>query len=882
MIEYDKDTLEDAVKRSQVNCWPLKPPPRPRYTTLRAACRCDFARTFSNMIFNRPIKVCLLALVFAVAHHLAIAQVRVAPTAQGQARADLESPVGSSALDRASALRPQLPGDATQGTVADRAPPYPGGRESATKALDRPPLPPLDATQFQSYVEGLSGKQVPLFGYNLFGNSQFGAADNLPAPADYLIGPGDTIELRVWGTVDMAQTLTVDRNGDVSIPKIGSVTVAGAKARDLEALLEKRIARVFKNFEVSATLGNLRSMTVYVVGQARVPGAHTVAGFSTLISALFESGGPSALGSMRDVQLVRDGKPVTRVDLYDFIRRGDKSGDAPLRPGDVILIPPAGPRVALLGALDQEAVYELKRDEQSLKGLLSFGGGVNILTAPYKALIERIDSGNRNSPLTVREIKLDEAALLQPLTGGDIVTLLPIRQAFSNAVTLRGNVASPLRYSFTPGMRVSDLIPDPSALITPDFYRRKNNVVQFESKDPLQKNSSGTGLPRTDPLDSDFERGGTSMRGQTSMERTPGARNLGETATGNEPLESRSRAEAIDKLAVDEVRNLLEEINWDYAIVQRFDSKTVTTKLLPFNLGRAIKAKDPAHDLLLQPGDVVTIFSVKDVPVPVAKRQRLVEVRGEVAVPGIYEAAPGDTLDAIVARAGGLTPSAYLYGAVFVRESTRKQQQANLDAVKRRLQADLSNQSAQLVQNTRNTLTGATNAAAVQLQAEETQRALNRIADLEASGRIALELDPSRPELPDILLEDGDVLTIPVRPSFVAVYGAVYGETSFLHSPNKPVSEYLDQAGPTPTAELDGALIIRADGSVYANRAQRSWAGLGNSRFMSATLQPGDAIFVPEVVDKRTGYTRFIDGAKDWTQLLYQFGLGAAAFKQLN
>jgi len=361
-------------------------------------------------------------------------------------------------------------------------------------------------------------------------------------------------------------------------------------------------------------------------------------------------------------------------------------------------------------------------------------------------------------------------------------------------------------------------------LITGDYYRRKNSVVQFE-------------------------------RGDTKL---------------------------TDASAVNDVRNLLEEINWDYALVQRFDTSTVTSTLLPFNLGRAIKAKDPAHDLVLQPGDVVTIFGVKDVPVPVAKRQRYVEVRGEVNVPGIYEVAPGDTLDQVIVRAGGLTPSAYLYGATFTRESTRQQQQANLEVVKRRLQADVSNQSAELAQNTKNALTGATDAAAIQLQLQEKKRALDSISQLEASGRIALELNPRRPELPDILLEDGDVLTVPVRPSFVAVYGAVYAETSFLHAPGKPVSEYIDQAGPTANALLEGALVIRADGSVFANRAQRSWAGLGNGRFMASTLEPGDAIFVPEEIDKRTGYTRFIEGAKDWTQLLYQFGIGAAAWKQLN
>ena len=776
------------------------------------------------MIFKPFIKNSVIALSCFTIQQWAIAQVGMDPVTQSAPSASPRATTPTTGRD----LGLTLPNGVSQRGLAERSnldlrAAAEAGAEEPT-VVDRDPLPPLRSTQFQTYVEGISGNEVTLFGYRLFGARQFGAADNLPAPGDYLIGPGDTIELRVWGAVDMAQNLTVDRNGEVSIPKVGTVVVAGTRVKDLESVLEKRIARVFKNFEVSATLGNLRAITVYVVGQARVPGAHKVAGFSTLISALFETGGPSALGSMRDVQLVRDGKPVTRLDLYDFIRSGDKSGDAPLRPGDVILIPPAGPRVALIGALDQPAVYELKPTEQSLKGLLSFSGGVNVLTTPHKALIERIDPGNSNRPLAVKEITLDEQALNQPLARGDIVTLFPVQQAFSNAVTLRGNVAAPLRYSFTPGMRISDLIPEPVALITGDYYRRKNKVVQFEA-------------------------------GDTKL---------------------------TDASVVDGVRNLLEEINWDYALVQRFDTNTVTSQLLPFNLARAIRAKDPRHDLVLQPGDVVTIFGVKDVPVPVAKRQRFVEVRGEVAVPGIYEAAPGDTLDQVILRAGGLTPSAYLYGAIFTRESTRQQQQANLELVKRRLETDISNQSATLAQNTRDALTGVADAAAIQLQQQEKARALDRISELKASGRIALELDPRRPELPDILLEDGDVLTVPVRPDFVAVYGAVYAETGFLYRPGRPVSEYIEQAGPTASALLDGALIIRADGSILANEAQRSWAGLGNGRFMAAALQPGDAIFVPEEVDKRTGYTRFIEGAKDWTQLLYQFGIGAAAWKSLN
>ena len=380
------------------------------------------------MIFKPLIRTSVIALSCFTIQQWAIAQVGTGPVTQSVSSASPGATTPTTGVD----LGLTLPNSVNQQGLAEgstldlRA----AAEAEAPTAIDRDPLRSLRSTQFQTYVARISGQEIPLFGYDLFGARQFGAADNLPAPGDYLIGPGDTIELRVWGAVDMAQNLTVDRNGEVSIPKVGAVVVSGTRVKDLESVLEKRIARVFKNFEVSATLGNLRAITVYVVGQARVPGAHKVAGFSTLISALFETGGPSALGSMRDVQLVRDGKSVTRLDLYDFIRSGDKSGDAPLRPGDVILIPPAGPRVALIGALDQPAVYELKPAEQSLKGLLSFSGGVNVLTTPHKALIERIDSGNPNRPLAVKEITLDEQALNQPLARGDIVTLFPRAAGF--------------------------------------------------------------------------------------------------------------------------------------------------------------------------------------------------------------------------------------------------------------------------------------------------------------------------------------------------------------------------------------------------------------------------------------------------------------------
>ena len=675
-------------------------------------------------------------------------------------------------------------------------------------------------TDYQRFVRQTTGRDLPLYGYNLFAGSAFSSLKNVPVPADYVIGPGDEIDLKLWGAIDADWRLGVDRNGQVSIPRVGTFTIAGTRASQLESVLRGQIARVYNNFQVSATLGQLRSIQVFVVGHARKPGTYVVSSLSTLISALFESGGPAATGTMRNIQLRRDGRLVTTVDMYKFVNEGDKSADSKLLPGDVIVIPPAGPRVAVTGALDSPAIYELSSPEEPLGKVLSYGGRMAALTTPYKVLVERIDPARAKAPRSVEERSLDARGLQSTVRDGDVVTLFAISPEFSNAVTLRGNVAAPLRYSYKPGMRVSDLIPERDALIVPDYYIRRNLLVQFES---------GRGVS--------------------------------------------------DSRVQNEVNNLLDEINWDYAVVERLDPKEIRSELIPFNLGKAVLDKDPANDLQLLPGDVVTVFGVKDLPVPVAKRTQYVRVAGEVNVPGVYQLRPGETLEQVVRRAGGFTPNSYPYGTVFTRESTRVQQQKNLDQAVRRMEADVNSQALGSIQGARDGEKGDL------LQANlAAQRAIvNRLRSLRASGRIALELDPSTNMLPPVVLEDGDQVTVPNMPSFVGVFGAVTAETSFLHRFNFTVRDYLQRAGPTRDADPDFTAIIRADGSVesYQNFG-RSWLVSWDSDVMNKRLNPGDSIFVPEKFDKRSGYARFIEGAKDWTSIFYQFGLGAAGLKILR
>jgi protein involved in polysaccharide export with SLBB domain len=326
-----------------------------------------------------------------------------------------------------------------------------------------------------------------------------------------------------------------------------------------------------------------------------------------------------------------------------------------------------------------------------------------------------------------------------------------------------------------------------------------------------------------------------------------------------------------------EFKNILDEVNWDYAVVERLNANTLRPQLIPFNLGKAVHDKDPAHNLFLEPGDVVTVFGLKDLPGPLEKRTQFVRLVGEVKVPGLYQLQAKETLPALIQRAGGLTGGAYAYGTQLTRESMRQLQQENLDRAVRKMEAGLSGQFSAQAQNS-----SEADKNSVQAQMAMQKSMLDRLKQLKASGRIALEMAPDAADYPTLTLEDGDNITVPHRSDFVAVFGAVMLETSLIHRQGQTVAECLDKAGAMREADLDGALLIKADGTVVANRAMRSWAGWGNASFMNTRVYPGDAIFVPELVDRRTPYTQFIQGAKDWTQLLYQFGLGAVAIKTLR
>lgn len=800
-----------------------------------------------------------------------------------------------------AAAKPAGAADATNDSNTNR----PGAAvEAAANAV-------LQQTDFQRFVQEATGRALGLYGFDLFARGSFQASQGASVPASYVLGPGDEVVAQAYGLVDFTERLVIDREGRVLVPKAGPLTLAGVSLGDAEKVLAAHLGKIYRNFNLTVTMGRVRSAEVFVVGQARNPGKHVVSGLSTLINALFETGGPNANGSLRAVELRRAGKTVAKVDVYQFLAKGDNSADVKLQPGDVIFIPPAGPRAAVLGTVNAPAIYELK-PEDTIQSVLELTGGLPVLAAPQKAQLERINP-SRDVARYIEDFTLDTQGLRRNLMAGDVLTVFQISPQIAGAVTLQGNVAAPMRYTWRAGMRVSDLLADPKLLIPTAYWLQLNAGSRSDSPSRLEVNLDYATVQRLDagslrtrilPFNprkavekdrvEDLElQSGDIVTIYRPGEALPDTNDTitvaGEMVGGVQRFVWRPGFTVKDiipsaqwlveyynywqRRSGKELRN---DINWDYGQVIRRLPDTLQTRTFNFNLGGAVLQGRAQDNLSLQPGDQITLFTTRELPVPMEKRIRIVTVSGEVKVPGAYQVAPGETLRQIIQRAGGFTEDSYVFGLDFRRESTRATQQQNLDRVVQRIEADaLSNAQTKL-----KNVTSAEQAQTMQASLQADQLRLAGLRNLKATGRVALGLDPERIDLPAIPLEDGDIVTVPNRPAFVGVYGAVNNENALLWKPGMTVRDVVARAGPSVYAEVSDSYVLRADGTVLGGDQVTGLFGFGGIR--SVKVQPGDTVVVPERAERETFYTTFIRGAKDITAIFYQFGLGAAAIKTLR
>ncbi|WP_456489929.1 SLBB domain-containing protein [Marinobacter nauticus] len=746
------------------------------------------------------------------------------------------------------------------------------------------------------------------FGYDLFAGdpSTFAPVTEIPVPSDYTMGPGDVLRIQLWGKENQNLELPVSRDGTISFPDSGPLSVAGLSFDEAREQIRTRVSEQYIGVQASVSLGELRSMRVFVLGEARNPGSYTVSSLSTITNALYVSGGIKQTGSLRNVQHKRDGKLLGTLDLYELLLKGDSRNDNRLQAGDVIFIPPVGKRVGIEGEVYRPALYELD-DESSLEQLVSMAGGLTPQAYPQRINIERT---NEDFLRIIAEADYtSHNGRKAPIQAGDRITIPSIADITGQYVEVQGAAARTGKFAWIPGMRVSSLIKNLDAELLPVADKQYAAVVRTDPENDtisvlnLQlreavRNPGGQQdlqLQEKDRLLFFSDAGKVDIESEADLVHQPESKAKADEVSASdtftreklfEPVIQRLKAQAsptrpqqtiaisgpvrypgeyplpaTQRLedAIFVAGGLKDSASLYQGEIARYtvdENGVGQTRILNVNLADAMAGRS---NIELQSRDRVLIKSI-----PEFAKTRTIELKGEVRYPGIYTFRDGETLKDVLQRAGGLTENAFPRGAVFTREKLRQLEAQRLREAEERLQGDLLG-----VQLEGDNFGGQTSQ-----RIQQVEDLLEDVQNSRPVGRMVIDLAAvvSDENYQPIRLQEGDSLTIPTIPQAVSVFGEVQFPTSHLHQPGLTVDDYLERSGgPTRQADEDRVYVVKADGSVMLPERSRWFGG------RSQQLQPGDTIIMPIDVDR-------LNQLELWTnvsQIVYQMALGAAAVGNL-
>jgi protein involved in polysaccharide export with SLBB domain len=662
---------------------------------------------------------------------------------------------------------------------------------------------------------------------------------DLPAGPDYVLGPGDSLTLNLWGSRTGRLSRIIDRQGQVELPEAGAIMISGMTIAQAQTAIEKVLNTQFQKEQVEISLGRVRTVRVYVVGDVQRPGAYDVSSLSTPLSALYEAGGPTSRGSLRILRQYRGKQLVREVDLYDFLLRGMRAEDERLLPGDTILVPPTGPQVTVEGMIHRPAIYELN-GEQGLDQILELSGGVLVSASLKQVNVERIEAHQSRTMFNL-QLPDDPAESHNKLAAfkvkdGDDVVISQIQPYNAQAVYLQGHVLRPGKFPYHEGMTIADVLhsyedvlPEPSdraelvRLQAPDF---RPTTTSFNLRDVL----TGDDPITLRPFDvirvyGRYEMDSPTVSIQGDVLR-PGVYPMSEglTVGGLVGLAGGFRRSALR----DEADLSSYSIEGDRKVVLSHSK---------VNLSKALEG-DKTADATLKPGDVVSIRRLagwQDIGATVS-------ISGEVMHPGSYGITDGEHLSEVLKRAGGFTANAYPYAATLERVRVRELgEQARQNMIQR-----IENTPVTVTQGSLSTDKVASMQASMQAQRQEILSALRSHS---ATGRLVIRItsDISSWEntSADIELRAGDTLVIPKRPNFVSVNGQVYNPLAISYAPGKKLEWYLKRAGgATSSANKKEIYVLRADGTVVPRGS--GWLG---SSTAETRMRPGDTIFVPEKIE---------------------------------
>jgi len=715
------------------------------------------------------------------------------------------------------------------------------------------------------------------FGYELFAGSPstFAPGNELPVPPDYGIGPGDVLEIELFGRMNNSYSLMISREGLIKFPGIGPINVfeKGTDFLSLKNLIKEKINdQLGDGVQSSISMGSLRSIRIFLLGDVRKPGAYVVSSLSTMTNALLVCGGIKEIGSLRKIQLKRKGEVIAILDLYDLLLKGDTSADATVLPGDVIFVPTVGPRATLSGTVLRPAQYELFGGE-TLSDIIALGGGVDSRGDDRRIRLERLGPDRR--PL-VRNLQMEHDSEF-PLFGGDLVSVPSAAIRIDNVVSLTGNVERPGDYEWKSGLRIGDLISNANALLPGTDYgyaliRREHSdgslsVSQFRPIEIFRDSSSSLNL-ELQKRDTVYFFSSTNAEVRERL-LSPLIEELRKQSAPSEGVLVVSASGVVNfpgdyPLAQDmRLSDLLNAaggmLDASYVLsseLTRMKVNDSTGAEIDHLLVKSLHSLDgnDTSDIFLQPYDSLNVK-----PIPSWREREVIEILGEVKFPGSYPLKPGETLSQVVARAGGLTDQAFSDGAVFSRESLKVKEQEQRDRLIAQLESDVANLS----------IRAESQDEARQAQAVASSL-LARLKSTKSQGRLVLptKVLSVRGEH-SIEALGGDRLFVPRIPFEVSVVGEVQFPTSHLHEKSLSRDDFIKRSGGfTANADKDRIFVVRANGAVLT-RGGTGWfrGGLG------AGIAPGDVIVVPINVEK----SRLLENIVNGTQIVYQLAVAAAA-----
>jgi len=732
-------------------------------------------------------------------------------------------------------------------------------------------------------VRRTGGTSLKPYGYDLFDQSQstFAPLGNVPVPSDYVVGAGDKFSVQLYGSQNRTLQLTVARDGRLSFPELGPIEVAGRRFSEVRADIEGRVSRQMIGVRAALSMGEVRSIQVFVVGEAKYPGAYTVSGLATVTGALFAAGGVKEIGSLRNIKLMRGGAIVRNFDLYDLLMRGDTSNDAKLLPGDAILIEPVGATISVEGEVHRPAIYELKGNE-TITDAVQMAGGYTTDADQGRAALTRINEDRRRIVVDVDLAKASSVAM--HLRNGDLLRVARLRPTLDAGVSIEGQIHRPGNYAWHEGMRLTELIPSVDelkagadehyVLIRRELAPDRRLVVR--SADLAAALAAPGSAADVELMARDritvFDLEGTrervikplmdELQNQSNLQQALQVVNVsGRVKTpGDYPLEENMRVAdllraggTLDAAAYGGTAEL------SRYVIENGQSRRA--QVITIDLAAVLRG-DAAANVALQAFDRLYVKEISG-----WSEQDQVTLKGEVRFPGIYPIKRGESLREVIQRAGGLTDLAFAKGSVFMRRELREREQIQLDRLTERLQSDLAATSLMAARGNQG------NAAQTYSVG---QNLLAQIKSAKAIGRLVLDLDSAMAGVPgsqsDVALRDGDELVVPKVSQEVTVIGEVQTATSHLYRDDLERDDYISlSGGATRLADMKKVYVVRANGSVVAGTSH--W----RSRFRNdSRIYPGDTVVVPLDTER----VPLLPTWQSITQILYNVAIAATAIRR--